>query len=144
MEGSWMLAEALRMHRRPLAEAGAVYQIFVRNLLLPAHIGVYEHEKQGPQRVRVNALLTVDREAGDNMRTVVNYESVVEAVRDIAGSGHIELVEIFAARVLAQCFEDRRVQSAWVSVEKLDPYPEAESVGVIMERHRQGPPPSAR
>ncbi len=138
-----MLAEALRMHRRPLAEAGATYQVFVRNLVVPASIGIYEHERRGPQRVRVNALITVDRDPGDSMRTVLNYESIVEGVCDIAGSGHIELVEVFAARVLAQCFEDKRVQSAWISVEKLDPYPEAESVGVIMERQRRGPPAGA-
>lgn len=137
-----MLAEALRMHRRPLAETGPSYQVFVRNLVLPASIGIYEHERQSLQRVRVNALITVDRDAGDSMKSVLNYESVVEGVRDIAGSGHIELVEVFAARVLEQCFEDPRVISAWVSVEKLDPYPEAESVGVIMERHRRGPLPS--
>ena len=132
-----MLADALRIHQRPVEETGSAYRVFVRDLVVPCRIGIYEHERQGPQQVRVNALVTIHHDAGDNIQTVLNYETIVEGVRAIANSGHIELVEIFAARVIELCFEDSRVHGVWVSVEKLDPYPEAESVGVVMERHRR-------
>ena len=136
-----MLADALNMHRRPTPGTASTYRVFVRDLELACSIGIYERERQVRQRVRVNVLLTVAQEAGDNIQAVLNYEAIVEGVRAIAGSGHIELVEVFANRVLDLCFEDGRVQSAWVSVEKLDVYPEANSVGAILERHRRGTPP---
>lgn len=138
MEPGWILADALRMNRRPAAEGRAGYRIFVRDLVLPCSIGIYDHEREGLQRVRVNALVLLDREAGSDIRNVYNYEDIVEGVRALAGAGHIELVEVMAARILDLCFADSRVESAWVSVEKLEAYAETESVGTILERHRRG------
>ena len=37
--------------------------VFVRNLVLPASIGIHRHEQDHPQRVRVNLDLAVDDEA---------------------------------------------------------------------------------
>ena len=141
METRWMLADALRIHQRPMQQAGSAYRVFVRDLVVASSIGIYEYERQKPQQVRVNVLVTIEHDAGDNMHAVLNYETIVEGVRAIAAAGHIELVEIFASRVIERCFEDPRAIGVWVSVEKLEPYPEAESVGVVMERHRRIAPP---
>ena len=119
-------------------ETGSSYRVFVRNLVVPCRIGIYEHERRGAQQVRVNVLVVVDRSPGTHISTVLNYESIVSAVRAVAESGHIELVEVFAARVLEECLRDGRVSSARIAVEKLAPWPEAESAGVILEQQRRG------
>ena len=75
---------------------------------------------------------------GDDRRRVINYEKVVAAIREIAASGHIDLCEGFAARVCDACFTDPRVGHVQVTVEKLDVFSEAESVGAILERSRPG------
>jgi dihydroneopterin aldolase len=66
----------------------------------------------------------------------VNYADLVEQVRAIVDEGHINLVETLADRIANACLVDRRVQSAKVRIEKLDVFPEAESVGVEIERVR--------
>jgi dihydroneopterin aldolase len=48
--------------------------------------------------------------------------------------GHINLAETLAERIAAICFEDIRVLSARVRVEKLHAVPGAESAGVEIER----------
>ena len=132
--------------------------VFLRDLVLPARIGVHPHEHLGPQRVRINVDLTVEDEGAravtgdgvaalsrppvgrpvgqDELSRVVDYEAVADAVRAIVGAGHVRLVETLAERIAEACLADRRVASARVRVEKLDIFADATSVGVEVERRR--------
>lgn len=116
--------------------AGAgVNRVFVRNLVLPCFIGIHPHERELAQRVRLNVDLTVaEGGARDDIAAVVSYEDIVFGVKRMMAEGHINLVETLAERVAAFCFADPRVRIARVQVEKLDVFPEAESVGVAIER----------
>ena len=67
---------------------------------------------------------------------MINYEKIVEAIRVIAASGHIDLCEGFADRVAEACFADPRVAHVRVTVEKLDVFPDADGVGAILDRRR--------
>ena len=136
MKDDAMLAGSVR----PLAAVGSIapYCIFIRNLILAARIGVHAHEKTRPPRLRIGVEIRMKGEASghDEIATVFNYEAIVEGIKRIASGGHINLVETFADRVANLCLADRRVEGVRVSVEKLDVYPEMESVGVIVERRR--------
>jgi len=118
------------------ARAG-LRHVFVRDLELAARIGVYDHEKLGPQRVRINLDLAV-REGGapldDRLQNVVCYEAVLDRVRAIVAAGHVNLAETLAERIAETCLEDSRVRRAVVRVEKLDVFSDAGSVGVTVER----------
>jgi len=116
----------------------AMRHVFVRDLMLDAHIGVHQHEKLGPQRIRVNvdlAVLEKDVDGiGDQLANVVCYEEVVSGIRALVAEGHVNLVETLAEQIAALCLEDRRVRVARVKVEKLDVFADATSVGVEIER----------
>ncbi len=133
---AWTLADALGIERRPAPPQ--VYRILVRDLVLPCRIGVYDHERQAPQRVRINAQLLVERGAteSDELRHVLNYETIVEGIRALARGGHIELIENLAEQVMAVCLASPRALAARISVEKLDVFADAESVGVVLRRRR--------
>jgi dihydroneopterin aldolase len=127
-------------HPSNLASTAAVrmMKVFVRDLVLPARIGVYQHEKLGTQRVRINLELVATEHPAikDELSNVVNFADLVEQMRAIVDEGHINLVETLADRIAQACLVDRRVQSAKVRIEKLDVFPEADSVGVEIERVR--------
>jgi dihydroneopterin aldolase len=133
-------AEKIAAHPSTLASTATarLMKVFVRDLVLSARIGVYQHEKLASQRVRVNLeLLCTEHPAiKDELNKVVNYADLVEQVRAIVDEGHINLVETLADRVAQACLADRRVQTAKVRIEKLDVFPEADSVGVEIERVR--------
>ena len=115
------------------------YTVVVRGLVLMCSIGIRRAERDRKQRVRVSVELTATAGAsvpGEDRRRVINYEKVVAAIRQIAGSGHIDLCEGFAARICEACFADPRVGHIRVEVEKLDIFADAEAVGAIIERHR--------
>jgi dihydroneopterin aldolase len=116
--------------------------VFVRGLSLQARLGVYPHEKAAPQRVVVGVELAVQDDAApfgvgaDDLRRVVDYETVVKAARAAAASGHTLLVETLAERIAEAALSDSRVLCARVTVEKPDAFPDAASVGVVIERVR--------
>lgn len=117
----------------------ARYKLFVRNLVLAAKIGVHPHEKMRPPRLRVTVELDMadDLPRRDELADALDYERVVAGIRALAVARHINLVETFADAVAKLCLANERVVAAHVSVEKLDVYPDAESVGVTLERRRQ-------
>jgi len=117
--------------------ANAVRHVFVHDLLLDANIGIYQHEKEGAQPVRINIDLTVREDESaidDHIDNVVCYEDVVKKVEKIIENGHLNLVETLAEDIAAVCLDDVRVTVARVRVEKLKAISNAASVGVEIER----------
>jgi len=117
--------------------AQGLRRVFVRDLVLNCRIGVYRHEREGAQRVRINVDLLVDESAealSDRLGDVVCYDRIVADIRSVALAGHMNLVETLAERVAAVCLGDARVVSARVRIEKLDIYEDAGGAGVEIER----------
>ncbi|MBM3524644.1 MAG: dihydroneopterin aldolase [Alphaproteobacteria bacterium] len=118
--------------------AGQLRHVFIRDLVVPAAVGVWSHEKGRVQRVRINVDLGVEEGATpppDRLDAVVCYDRVTRAIRAFAAAEHVHLLETLAERIAALALEDRRVRTARVRVEKLDVYADAASVGVEIERH---------
>jgi len=125
--------------RLPVASAAlATRHVFIRNLEVLAHIGVHGHEQGKLQPVRINVDLAVEDAAilEDKLEVVVDYDAITGKIRTILATGHINLAETLAERIATVCFEDSRVKTARVRVEKLHALPGAESGGVEIERHR--------
>ncbi len=125
-----------------MADAGRhVRHVFLRDMVLQASIGIYQHEHAVLQRVQINVDLAVDEgdaaDAVDSLHRVVSYEVVANMVRRIVGNGHIKLVETLAEHIAEACLTDGRVLLARVQVEKLDVFPDAVSGGVVVERARR-------
>ena len=114
-------------------------RIIIRNLILPARVGVYRHEKSGPQQVRINLELIVEdprQSLNDEIDDVVSYETVILSVKEVLAEGHTNLVETLAEKIAGICLSDLRVVGVLVRIEKLHAISEAESVGVEIERFR--------
>ncbi|HXM00505.1 MAG TPA: dihydroneopterin aldolase [Rhizomicrobium sp.] len=133
------MTQASKIQPLRIADAKtAVRHVFIRNLELLAHIGVYGHEQGKLQPVRVNVDLAVEDAAviEDKLDKVVDYAAIDASIRAIVGKGHINLAETLAERIAQACFDDPRVKTARVRVEKLHALPGAESGGVEIERQR--------
>jgi dihydroneopterin aldolase len=115
-----------------------IRHVFIRNLELPAQIGVHHHEVGTNQPVRINVDLAVEDliDLGDDLKKVVDYGVIEGKIRAIIAEGHLNLVETLAERIAAACFEDVRIKTVWVRVEKLHALSAAESAGVEIERSR--------
>lgn len=125
----------------------ALRHVFLRDMVLPASIGIHLHEQSAPQRIRINVDLGVDDDSAtdglavglDQLGRVVDYEKVAVCVRAIAQAGHVRLVETLAERIAQSCLLDPRVRTARIRVEKLDVFPDCVSAGVEIARRRGNP-----
>jgi dihydroneopterin aldolase len=135
------------MDSRPIASTTrALRHVFLKDLVLPASIGILPHEQDARQRIRINVDLGVEDDGAqpfsrapvgrDELSRVVDYGAVANKVRGIVAGGHVRLVETLAERIAEACLEDPRVILARIRVEKLDIFPDAASVGVEIERRQ--------
>ncbi len=132
--------------QRIASSTRALRHIFLRDMILPASIGVLPHEHSAPQRVRINVDLGVEDDGAlalsripvgrDELSRVVDYSHVANQVRTIVASGHVRLVETLAERIAEACLTDSRIHLARIRVEKLDVFPDATSAGVEIERRQ--------
>ena len=118
--------------------ARGLRHVFIRNLELNAQIGVYTHEEGKVQPIRINVDLAVEDliDLGDDVAKVVDYGVIEKKIRALIAQGHVRLVETLAERIAQACFEDNRVMTARVRIEKLHALSGAESAGVEIERTR--------
>ncbi len=124
----------------PYADATrSVRHVFVRDYVTDAEIGVWEHEKDTRQKVRINVDLSVQENNdhhADQLNNVVCYNDIVINIQKILAGGHINLVETLAEEIATMALIDNRVVGVRVKVEKLEAVEGAASVGVEIERHR--------
>ncbi|OJT97805.1 MAG: dihydroneopterin aldolase [Alphaproteobacteria bacterium 65-7] len=123
---------------RIASAARGIRHVFIRNLELLANIGVYAREEGRRQPVRINVDLATDdmADARDMLENVVDYHTIEKRIRAIIAEGHVKLAETLAERIATACFEDARVRTVRVRVEKLHALTGAEAVGIEIERAR--------
>lgn len=115
----------------------ALRRIFIKNLILQARIGVYDFEQETTQRLQISISVGVEDEKGigiDDLARTVSYEDITNQVKAIVSNTHFHLVETLAETIVETILEDKRVYVTRVMLEKLDIIPEAEGVGVEIER----------
>lgn len=123
---------------RPLRATGRLDRLLIKDLILRTRIGIHPHERE-PQRVRVNAEVEIRgdiRPHDDDIAQVLSYEDLIAQIKELTATGHINLVETLAVRIAEICLIDPRAVSARIRIEKLDVEPDAEAVGIEIERTR--------
>jgi FolB domain-containing protein len=121
---------------RPVATAED--RIFVHDLVVQAPIGAYSRERDAPQRVKFTVDVCVphrDRPPED-MRDVLSYDIITDAIREIVAAGHVALVETLAEQVAARVLAHPAAGRVTVRVEKLDVLPGSVGVEIARERSR--------
>ena len=104
--------------------------VIIRDLELTAKIGVYTHERQDSQPIRINLTMTVGLGSmKDRLEDTVSYDIIVEGVKRLISGGHINLVETLAERIADLCLKQELVEKVHVRVEKLHAVAEAAGVG---------------
>ena len=121
------------------AGLGRARRIFLKNFETRLSIGIHEFEKKAKQRVIVNVDLYLDPDGKverDHIDETVDYDFVRREIVALAESSHFNLQETFCEKILAICLARPGVLAARVSSEKLDVYPDCESVGFEIFRNR--------
>jgi len=113
--------------------------IFLNDFLIQADIGVYKHEKEITQPLRINIIAKVKNPINindDNLQSVVCYNQISKKIKKIIKSGHTILLEKLAEKIFQECFKNKRIETMKIRLEKLDAIQDAESAGIEVERSR--------
>ena len=112
------------------------YLVLVKNLILKASIGIYPKEKIKKQKVRFNVSVTAKDsiKKKNDISDFVSYDDVIKNIKYVINTGHIELVENLANQIAEKCLSDKKILKIEIMIEKLEPFKEAESVGVKIVR----------
>jgi dihydroneopterin aldolase len=112
-------------------------KVCVRDLVLPARIGIWSEEQGVCQRVRVTVELSVspERHRPGDLSSVVSYDFIIDGIRESLAGGHVLLTETVAERIAEHCLSHRSAMEVRVVVEKLDRIPGA-ALGCEIVRSR--------
>ena len=111
-------------------------QIIIRGLQLRCRVGVPAEERAEAQNLRAHLILDVeDFPESDDIASTVDYKSVSDEVRELAGRGERQLIETLAQEIAGHVLENFPVNAIRVELEKFI-LPETDWVGVIIERQR--------
>lgn len=111
-------------------------KLFFKDITLPIFIGIYDHERQTPQNVIINATLDMQDSppSHDHINHVLNYDDMMVGIKNIALQEHIDLQETLAYRILDFCLSFEEIIHAEISVCKPDAYDDCAAVGFIVSR----------
>ena len=113
--------------------------IFLNDFLIQANIGVYKHEKEITQPLRINIVAKVKNPKkinDNNLYSVVCYNQISKKIKKIIKSGHTILLEKLAEKIFEECFKNKRIETMKIRLEKLDAIQDTESAGIEVERSR--------
>jgi len=116
-------------------------QLIIKDLFVRGIIGVNDWEREKPQEILINIVLFADLSKvgeSDDIEDSVNYRTVAKKVQEHAETANRLTVERLATDLVKICLAEPGVLKARVRVEKPGAVRFAQSVGVEIERSRQG------
>jgi dihydroneopterin aldolase len=115
--------------------------VFIEGLEIETVIGVYGWEREVRQRLRFDlqmAYPVAPAAASDDLAEALNYKAVADRLISYVESTEFELVETLAERCAAIIRSEFAVPWLRLKLSKPGAVPEAQAVGVIIERGSKG------
>ena len=104
-------------------------KIIIKDLILLLSVGIHQFEKLKKQKVKFNIEITTDPNLKPDIKSIVNYESVINDVKRLSKKTHFELLESLSESIFDEIFKNKKVKKIKLKIEKLDIIKETTSVG---------------
>lgn len=96
-------------------------KVFVKDMEIKASIGLLEHERDIPQTLTISVDADINVESYGHVTNVsdtVNYYNFKFMAEEVAATGHITMLEIFADKLAAKCFAEPRIEKVTITLVK--------------------------
>ena len=113
-------------------------RVFVKDLILKMFIGIHSFEKKKKQPVRFSIDITLEKNLmyNSDLSSIVNYETVIKNVSNIAKKKHYPLLENLADEIFLKLFREKKIKKIKLKLEKTDIIKNTSSVGIEIEKSR--------
>ena len=105
-------------------------KILIEDLILNMSIGIHSFEKLRKQRVKFNIEITTDANLKADIKSIVNYESVINIIKRLTEKKHYELLEELSEELFDEIFKNKKIKKIRLKIDKLDIIKESKSVGI--------------
>ena len=113
--------------------------VLIKDFKVNEIIGIHEHEKIKKQRIIFNIIIDVNQNTLPNERdlmSVVDYEKITNKLENLCKNKKYNFLESLAEDAFKEIFEDKRINSIKIKIEKPDAITNASSVGVEVYKSR--------
>jgi len=114
--------------------------VFVKDFIIEEIIGFYKREKEKKQKIIFNIVLDIDQSSLPNendIKSIVDYEKITNKLENLAKSKKYNFLESLAEDSFKEIFEDKRINSVTIKIEKPEAIKNAKSVGVEVFKTRK-------
>ena len=114
--------------------------VLIKNFIIQEIIGIHEHEKIKKQKIKFNIVIDVDQNVlpdEKDIKSIVDYEKITNNLKNLAKSKKYNFLESLAEDSFKEIFEDKRINSVKIKIEKPEAIKNADSVGVEVFKSRK-------
>ena len=114
--------------------------VFIKDFVIEEIIGVHKHEKIKKQKIKLNIVLVVNQSSipdEKDIKSIVDYEKITNKLENLAKIKKYNFLESLAEDSFKEIFEDKRINSSTIKIEKPEAIKNAESVGVEVFKTRK-------
>ena len=114
--------------------------IFIKDFIIQEIIGIHEHEKIKKQKIKFNIVLDINQSSlpdEKDIKSIVDYEKITNKLENLAKSKKYNFLESLAEDSFKEIFEDKRINSVTIKIEKPEAIKNAKSVGVEVFKTRK-------
>ena len=126
---------------KPIKDKGSIKRtVFIKDFIIEEIIGIHEHEKIKKQKIKFNIVLDVNQSSvpdEKNIKSIVDYEKITNKLENLTKSKKYNFLESLAEDSFKEIFEDNRINSVTIKIEKPEAIKNAESVGVEVFKTRK-------
>ena len=126
---------------KPTKNKSAVKRtVFIKDFIIEEIIGIHEHEKIKKQKIKFNIVLDVSQSSlpdEKDIKSIVDYEKITNKLESLTNSKKYNFLESLAEDSFKEVFEDKRINSATIKIEKPEAIKNAKSVGVEIFKTRK-------
>ena len=113
--------------------------VFIKDFIVHEIIGIHEHEKIKKQKIKFNIVIDVNQNTIPNekdIRSIIDYEKIIEKIENLTKSKRYNFLESLTEDSFKEIFEDKRINSVKIKIEKPNAIKNADSVGVEVFKSR--------
>ena len=114
--------------------------VFIKDFIVQEIIGIHEHEKIKKQKIKFNIVIDINQNTVPNendIKSIVDYEKITNKLKNLAKEKKYNFLESLAEDSFKEIFEDKRINSVTIKIEKPEAIKNAKSVGVEVFKTRK-------
>jgi len=113
--------------------------VFIKDFIIQEIIGIHEHEKTKKQKIKFNIVVNVNQNTvpdEKDIKSIVDYEKITNKLENLVKNKKYNFLESLAEDSFKEIFEDKRINSVKIKIEKPEAIKNADSVGVEVLKNR--------